>query len=319
MGILSMKKKDLAAHLNEAFSQNDFRKAHEKIQPIMQLLPGDHEFFADIVLDYAKDPKIYQQKRINPVVAIPVFANERYSLIAHGWIPREDRDVNITHQSIHHHGNLLLTSVAAFGTGYESILFRPGFEINGTEAKMVPEKLYQAHQGLVEFVDVKTPHVVFYPSQTSVTYALWSQDQFNTAASLKKNPLLQSIKKPLKALAKATGLSASLGINEVSNFDFSIREEKLYVMPERVQYQAGDHENFVEALFFLLAELKMGSREELERTLSKGDSSLLKEAAKRFSKGESFTNRFSPNHLWIPDVNIKRADLLKLYPSLRMV
>lgn len=313
-----MKKIELEKILDDAFSQNDFRASHRKVAPLMQQLAGDKEFFSDIVLDYARDPKIHLQKRINPVVAVPVFANERYSLIAHGWLPREDKDVNITHQSIHHHGKLLLTSVAAFGQGYDSIIFRPGFEINGAEAKMKPEKLYRAHQGLVEFVEVDTPHVVFYPSETSVTYALWSQDHFNAAAALKKNPLLQTIKKPLKALAKATGLSASLGINIVSNFDFSVRDGKLYVLPERIQYQAGDHENFVEALFFLLSEIKMDGREQLQKNLQQsGNSTLLLSAASRFLNGGSFKNKFSPNHLWIPDVNIKREDLLNLYPNLR--
>src|SRR5579862_3746967 len=58
-----------------------------------------------------------------PVVSLDIETNAHFGLVANCWIPLPDRDTNMTTKAIHHHGQLLLTTVTAFGPGYEHWMF----------------------------------------------------------------------------------------------------------------------------------------------------------------------------------------------------
>ena len=110
----------------------------------------------------------------DPVIAMTIVDNPFITLIAHFWMPLPDRSTNITHQSIHHHGRLLLTSVAPYGPGYESIIFKQGFKIDlQTEFVSIEiDKEYKNPLYNIEYIETNTPHVVFYPKELSVTFCI---------------------------------------------------------------------------------------------------------------------------------------------------
>lgn len=299
----------------DALFEGPYREAHAKAQAVLAPLAGDRAFFEEIVLECASRPGFFSQGRINPVVAFNLLQTPHYSLIAHGWIPRPDGDTTISHQSIHHHGKLLLTSLAAFGAGYESLLFKRGFTVDkkSREAELKPQKLYVNSQGSIEFVDSFAPHVVFYPKEISVTYALWSNDTKTLGANAKKNPLLRRLKAPLKSCLLALGLGEVFGLNAVEDLDFTVNEGKAFLLPKRVTYPRGGQQNFHEALFLLLDKIGFERREELYALAVKTKDEALIQASDRFRKRQPFKNEFEPSHLMLKDANLRRDEVLRCF------
>src|ERR1700761_5133188 len=111
--------------IRQAFAQSPSNyEAHQKSRVILEEMARDKTVFHEILKKNMASPDFHLKKRINPVVALEIDTTINYSFIAHCWMPLPDTDTEMTHQSIHHHGNLLLTSIAPIGPGYSSILFK---------------------------------------------------------------------------------------------------------------------------------------------------------------------------------------------------
>lgn len=271
------------ARLDAVFSVENFRDSHIAARSILGDMAASDETLFSIISQNINDPEFMQSKRINPVLALPIFETSAYTLVANCWIPRPDGDTSISHQSIHHHGNLLLTSVAAFGPGYESFLFKKGYSV-GETVDLCLEEAFQHTRGNIEFVDTQTPHLVFYPSALSITYALWSKEAPRKIAEL--DPKLKLLKPALRKISLTLGLGAILGLNQEENLDFYVEAGSFRCLKRRIKYSAGSRENFLGALRYLL-----------EHT-----------GYSRDSVGSA--NEFEADHLLIPRVNLRRAEVL---------
>ena len=311
---------ELRGNLFSLFADHPYRIAHEKAQSLLKPLAGDQELFEELILEAVRKPDFFKQKRINPVIAFDLAKNPDCHLIAHCWLPRPDGNTDISHQSIHHHGNLLLTSLSAFGPGYESVLFRAGFEIdsNTLQTRMQLEKIYKNPQGNIEFVDIDTPHIVFYPEKLSVTYALWSNDKKVATQKLKRLPLLQKYKSILKPLLYKIGLDKALHVNTIKFLDFYVEDGKVIVMPERVRYPDGSNENFLRAFFHLLQSMNFKKIAELERAMiANSDAQMAIPYLKDLMHGKPIPNTFEEIHLQIPKVTIPRSAIYQCFPELQ--
>src|SRR3989344_8240546 len=155
---------DYTNRIDSFFSRNgDFYKAHKLASAVLMEMANDKTLFHEIIKKNLKKKDFINSKRINPVLAFEISASSNYSFIAHTWIPRPDGNAAITHQSVHHHGGLLLSSVAPIGPGYTSVLFRKGFNIESDRTtNMKIDRYYANEKGSLEFIDTFTPHVVFY-------------------------------------------------------------------------------------------------------------------------------------------------------------
>src|SRR5438309_350173 len=133
--------------LRDIFKSSEPYDAHKKAARIMLSMAKDKSVLFEIIKKNLANKEYLAKKHDFPVIAFPIEINENFDLIAHCWLPLPDRSTETSHQSIHHHGHLLLTSVSAFGTGYESFIFKPNFELNRKtgEAKMKIDKTYQNH------------------------------------------------------------------------------------------------------------------------------------------------------------------------------
>ena len=58
-----------------------------------------------------------------PVVGIDIELNHLFGLVANCWIPLPNRATDVSTKAIHHHGEMLLSTVTAFGPGYEHWTF----------------------------------------------------------------------------------------------------------------------------------------------------------------------------------------------------
>ncbi len=269
----------------------------------------------DIIRNNLAKPGFLESRRVNPVLAMVIEKKDKFELIMHGWLPLPDRRTAISHQSIHHHGNLLLTSVGAFGPGYESILFRPGFEISRKTGKtaMAAEKIYENPLYNIEFVDTDTPHIVFYPPALSITYALWSADR--PPAPLVKNStnlaLLQKYKPHVKAALKTFGLAGALGVNVVEYFDFYVDNGAVIAMKDRVKYPLGTHANFAQNLFYFMQATGFDDHNFVaglpEPTAD------IHHWKSQFLAGRAIPDLFDPIHLHVSKINLPRQDLLDCF------
>ena len=289
------------SELREIFSGKDFRKAHFLARPALERLAADASLFSALVKRFVLSPAFAESRRINPVLAIPMIETEAFTLVANIWPPRPDGRTDISHQSIHHHGNLLLTSVAAYGPGYESILFECDREqlSRGESAQMAARSVYRNDFGKVEFIDAFVPHIVFYPPALSVTYALWSKDrpfQLGRRGALR---VPKALKPALRKALAWLGLAGKLGLNQSDGFDYEVRDGEFRKLVQRAQYQPGTRENFLEALRFVVKEIGLNDPR-VNELLGVTEASLP-------------SNLFEPDHLHLKGATLLKAEVLACF------
>src|SRR5262249_52931231 len=97
-------------------------QAHQESIPVLEAMSADPEFLTDALRAYLTQASALNRK-LYPVIAITIEANDDYSLLINCWLPLPDRATDTSTKPIHHHGDLLITSATAFGPGYEHWTF----------------------------------------------------------------------------------------------------------------------------------------------------------------------------------------------------
>lgn len=300
--------------ITSLFKKNQPRVAHALAKDLFLAMAKDKRILFEIVTRNLLSKDFFLKKRINPVIAFNIIDNPYITIVAHFWLPLPDRRTDITHQSIHHHGRLLLTSVAPYGPGYNSFIFKKGFSINPDteETNIQVDKEYHNPLYNLEFIDTYTPHVVFYPNELSVTYAAWTYDKRSTLDKIRKNPFLQKNKQFLiRMLNYFKGLNTV--VNTIEYLDFYPDKNKILGMKERVMYPVGSNENFIQNVFYILQQIGYSDFEELKKILAAYPDKIKQQGFALISQmeaGQSIQNIFDPVHLNIEKINFSREDLL---------
>jgi len=292
--------------------------AHKAIQRVMSEMVQDKEVLYDIIRKNLSDDSFIYKIRHYPTLSMQVYKDENIDVNAHIFMPLPDGNTDITFQSIHHHGNLLLTTSAAFGVGYESILFKKGFifDKNTQIAQMEIEKIYQFHQGSVDFVDVFQPHVVFFPKDVSITYVVWSNKTVESSAkkSLKQSLLLRKFKKPIKAVLHALGLSKKMGLNVVENYDFYPEGKTIKSLKNRIEFEHGDNENFLTNFFHVMQKTGFQDIQFLSELSKKyPQHSVLQKLIQDFIAQKPIPAPFYEAHRTVQYVNLHRKDIMNVF------
>ena len=298
---------------------NDLYKAHALAAPVLKEMASDMDIFHKIIKKNLLGNNFLSLGRINPVIALEINKNDYYTLVANCWLPLPDKNPDTTHQSIHHHGNLLLTSVAPIGPGYSSVLFKKGYKINSDNiTEMEIDKIYLNEKGSLEFIDTYTPHVVFYPQDFSVTYALWSESSISGLGRWKKNPSLQKYKKQIKKMLGMIGMGKKVGLNVIEQFDFYPSEGKIISMKNRIMYPVASNESFLKSLFYIFNKVGFRDYEFLKKLgtqKSKKEFEKFESLLNEYIAGKEFQSEFESSHLGIDKVNFSRKELLRCFPS----
>ena len=128
----------------------------------------------------------------------------------------------------------------------------------------------------VEFVDAWVPHVPLYPSDLTVTCALWSGSVRPTWKDwVKRIPALKQNEKKIRTLAKRLGLAKSLPIKAVEYLDYFPAEGGGFLgMRDRTEFSLGPNEHHLRSLFHVVqrtgnAQLAPLIRERLAHALPK--------------------------------------------------
>lgn len=298
----------------------DRRVAHSSAQRVLSQMARDPNSLKSIFKANLLKEGFLDKVRHHPIIGLPVTENEDFQIVAHLWFPLPKGQPSVSHQSIHHHGSLLLTSVSAYGEGYESILFKDDWKVNpeNNEAHLNVNKFYKNPLYGAEFVDSNTPHVVFFPEKLSVTYALWSKDKRCVAERVKSNPLIQVFKEPIKLVLNGLGLSRFFGINKVENFDFCLDKGRVILMKDRVfGYTEGTNENFLKNIFHVMQEFHFEDAdviEFIEAHFKKTENRIGLKILEDFRNCVPIPYEFFEDHIQADErVNIGKDELLKVF------
>ncbi|MET0394476.1 MAG: hypothetical protein ABW019_15130 [Chitinophagaceae bacterium] len=294
--------------------EKDRYKAHERATPVLKEMGADKEVLYDIFRRNLLNDEFINKPRHYPTLAFDIYQDDNVGISGNCFMPLPDRSGELSFQSIHHHGKLLLTTVAAFGPGYESILFKKGFTINkeSQTAKMEIEKHYKFMTGHLEFVDKDQPHVVFFPEDASITYAMWAYATVNTATQkLKGNPIIRRFKEPIRKGLKMLGLLDKAGVNAVENFDFYPENGKIKVLKNRINFESGSNENFLTNIFYVLQRAGFHDVPFLQQLKANHPSHThLHQLIGKLIAGETITDEFYDFHRNVPYVNLSRQAIL---------
>ncbi|MBC7947566.1 MAG: hypothetical protein H7Y42_06780 [Chitinophagaceae bacterium] len=297
--------------------EKDRYEAHRKAAPVLKEMGADKEVLFDVFRKNLSDPNFINKPRHYPTIAFEIFQDENVGISGNCFMPLPDRSTDLSFQSIHHHGKLLLTTVAAFGPGYESIVFKKGYAINKQEqtANMEIEKQYQFGPGNLEFVDSDQPHVVFFPKEASITFAMWAYARTNaTTQTLKNNVLIKKFKEPIRKALKALGLLDKAGVNLVENFDFYPEKKQIRVLKNRINFEEGSNENFLTNVFYVLQRAGFNDMTFLQSLKQKfPQHNALHGLIDRFVAGTPIKDEFYDFHKNVKYVNLTKQDILNAF------
>jgi hypothetical protein len=294
-------------------SEKDRYKAHEKATPVLRQMGADREVLFDIIRQNLSDEKFITKPRHYPTVAFEIYQDDNVGISGNCFLPLPDRSGDLSFQSIHHHGKLLLTTVAAFGPGYTSILFNKGFEINKQDntARMKIVKNYKFVPGSIEFVDSDQPHVVFFPEDVSITYAMWAYATVsNTTQKFKNTTLVKKFKEPIRKTLKVLGLLDKAGVNNVENFDFYPENGKIKVLKNRINFEIGSNDNFLTNVFYTMQRAGFSDMDFLRGLKVKYPSIIhLHSLVDKYIAGESINDEFYDFHKNVKYVNLSKREI----------
>ncbi len=296
----------------------DKHEANYQSTNLMAEMSGDAEFFSEILSKHLEKAGNLNTLHY-PVVGIDVELNEYFGLVANCWIPLADKRTNMSTKAIHHHGDMLLTTATAFGTGYEHWTFETPTVVDAKreiyELKVLEQAPHPLHH--VAFVDAYIAHLPLYPPDLTITYALWSS-RFPTTwkDKLKRQPLLQNNSKRLRDLATKIGLAKQLELKVVEYFDFYPSAEGFRGIKTREEFARTNNEDYLASLFQIIQEtenehLSSVIRQKLNSDEKINNRGLIENYLKDLEKGERIEGRVSAEHCDVPQANFTSEEILQ--------
>ncbi len=304
--------------LNRIFRQApDKHQAHERSGSVLQDMAADPTVLTAVFRHYLNSPAALNKKNY-PVVGMNIRLNPDYHLVANCWIPLPDRKTDVSTKSIHHHGTMLLTTATALGPGYEHWLFTTPKELDPEKelyAMRVTDRKRHA-RGNVAFVDAYEPHLPLYPSDLTVTLALWSDRERTTWKDfLKRMPLLKNNETALKGWAQKFGLAKQWVLKVIQYFDFYPTSQAFKGIKERMEFGLGPNEDYLYSLFHVL----QGTGNEalaplIEEHLRSGqiplvNAALIQKLLQDLRNGRAISGRLSAGHFDVPHANFTSGEI----------
>ena len=303
--------------LTEIFKQvPDKREAHRRSRGVLGDMAVDASVVTDILRRHLSQPEALNSRHY-PVVAVTVEENPYYTLVMHGWIPLPDGASDVTTKAIHHHGTMLLTSVTAFGPGYEHWMFSRPQPVDPERElytmRVIEHGPHPLHH--CAFVDAYIAHVPLYPASFTITLALWSGSARTTWKDvLKRLPMMKGREAELRRLAVRVGLAPALELKVVDYFDFYPAAGGFKGMKERIEFDRGPNADYLQSLFHVVQQTgneALGDLVEghLEADRALEDAGLVRQLLGRLRQGHRIDGRLSPCHVGISHANFSRRDI----------
>ncbi len=287
----------------------DKHEAHRKATPILQDLAANKDTLAAVVERHLARPDVLNAEHY-PVVSCDIAHLSHFGLVANCWIPLPSRETDMSTKAIHHHGDMLLTTVTAFGPGYEHWTFTTP-QLRDRTRQMYSMHLIErgSHPlGHVAFVDSGVAHVPFYPPDLTITLALWSSKRRTSWKDrLKRVPLLHTHSSSLRRLGTALGFKHALDLKVAEYFDYSPTPEGFQGIKEREEFPRGPNADYLHSLFHVIQRTGSGRvRSVIQRKLEDGsvqNAPLVRQLLDDLDNGRTIEGRLSPGHYDVPMAN----------------
>ena len=304
-------------HISEIiknFQDNDdLYTAHNLSKEVMKKIIDDQDCLHKIIEHNLLQPAFFNKKRHYPTMSLNVYKNELIDIVINIYpeLPSgSTKDVSF--QSIHHHGNLMLSTIALSGPGYSSIVFEKKFFVSDKDKsyKMEAQENYQNVLGKYTFCDTYQPHVVFYPKRISSTFALWSKNKKSRFGTIKAF-IPNKLKKNLSVFLSKFGLKEKMQINIPENFDFYVENNLIFSMKDRIHYPIGSNDNFIQNIFYYFESVNYNNFEFLEILIKKQFiNDVAKKWIRKYLDREHMFPKFEDIHLNIDKrVNISKESI----------
>lgn len=293
-------------------------EAHSKSAEIIGDMSADVELLTEVLHRHIEKSGSFNTLHY-PVVGLEIGINEHFGLVANCWIPLPDRSTDVSTKAIHHHGDMLLTTATAFGTGYEHWTFERPCVVDAEgeiyELKLLERGPHPLHH--VAFVDAYIAHLPLYPPDLTITYALWSS-RFATTwkDKLKRLPYLQRNSERLRTLAAKAGLAKQLDLKVVEYFDFYPTAEGFRGIRERKEFERSNNEDYLASLFHII---QVTGNDRLvpviRKKLHSGEKIIKRALAEAYlselASGRPIQPRLSEGHFGIARANFSTEEILK--------
>lgn len=306
--------------LREAFSSTTDRyRSHERSRQVLADFASAPDLLPRLLQHHLATPGSLNLTHF-PMPGIEVVRDPAFTLAAHVWfggLPQHAAGRSMT--CVHHHGTLLLTTLAVRGPGCEVwSLSRP--REGALDGRYALDCLSRTRNavGTFAFTDAGYAHIVFPPEALSITLALWSR----AAASpfldaLRQNVILRRNKALLLRAIRSIHLSKPLQVNEVVNFDFLPSPHGFQACQTRLQYERATNAYYLRNLFHLVHAARdpdcvAAVRRRLD-TDGDGvtDSSLCRALLASLEQGNNMPVVVPEIHRFVPGLNITRPELLQ--------
>ncbi len=327
-GTFTDAKARLAGYIDELTqifkSTRDKREAHQKSRSILEGMSHDPLFLTAVLQKHLTTPGALNTRHY-PVLAMDVTLNAYYGMVVNCWVPLPDRNTNVTTKSIHHHGNMLLSTVTVFGPGYEHWTFKPlrHAEDEGISLELIDHKMHPLHH--VAFVDSYVAHVPFYPSSLTMTVALWTNQSPTTWKDrVKRLPVLKGKEAIFRNIGLRLGLTNLFDLKEIKDFDFCPTNDGFKVLKEREEFKRGPNENYLYSLFHIIQ--KTGNEKlvaVIQQQLDSGkvdfqSRQIVEQLVQDVLKGKPIEGRLSEGHFGIPTANFTKQDIERALTSQKL-
>jgi hypothetical protein len=294
----------------------DKHEANYRSRSVLEDMSGDPRFFSAVLEKHLNTPGSLNTKHY-PVVGIDIELNHLFGLVANCWIPLPDRATNVSTKAIHHHGDMLLSTVTAFGPGYEHWTFKKPEPLDIAAEKYSLTVLDRSPHPLnhVAFVDSYVAHLPFYPGAMTITYALWSSRFPSTWKDrVKRLPMLQKNAASLRKIAARAGVAKQLDLKVVEYFDFYPTADGFCGIREREEFARGPNTDYLPSLFQVIQETgneqlaslikeRVNSAEQFENP------QLIRDLLLRLEQGQPIEGRLSPAHYGVDRANFTKQEI----------
>ena len=247
---------------------------HKSTRPLLIEMASDKNFWIEVFKQNLSDKGFLNREwSMYDIPFFYVYENDDFYIKVHLFVPLKNYASKIAASAIHHHNNYIITTYAAFGSGYETMLFEKDIKINSVtkEVNLKVREHFTQQEKPIHTVYAWEPHVVINPTSLSATLVIWSPDKKRATDSLRSNPLLKALKMPLRKLIYALGMDKKVGIAAKETYQFYPKDGKFYAIPEdeffaptRAQKGEEVNEYSVQTLFAFMQRMEFNDVEFLK-------------------------------------------------------
>lgn len=289
-----------------------------KAHAFLYRMSNDDEVLFEILRRQLVKPGFFQQLTVTPDFLISLIDIPECSLTLSFFGPLPDHKTEYTYSTLHHHDDFILSTISVKGPGYTSLIFKQGYDIDREtgEVQIELEKFCSHNHLKIEFIDKHTAHTIFYPSDLSLTYALWSP-HIPTASinSWRKLPIIQKNRAVLKKLTKRLYPDLkTIGVTQYREDYFYPIDGRIRLLPGQIQPPLGRH--FAQNVFSKLKYLNFADRKYLENLAGKlpsEDRTVVEPWILRMLNGEDIPVNYEGYDMLVPRRNVHIDEFRKCF------